>query len=63
MTHKIENKRKRKKQTNTFKLAEMISCYRFKRSWISKKENFLLIAKFMDSQERVLRNAKTANSR
>ena len=62
MTHKLNNK-KRKKQQGTFKFAELISCYRLKASWARQKDNFLLIAKIMDSQERVLRNAKTANSR
>lgn len=50
-----------KRKKGTFKFAEMITCYRLSRTWVKEKKNFILIAKIMDSQERVLRYGKTSN--
>lgn len=54
---------KKKNRKGTFKFAEMLSKYSLKKSWAKQHDNFLLIAKIMDSQERVLKYVKNSSGR
>jgi len=63
MKKEISNMGKKKNRKGTFKFAEMLSKYSLKKSWAKQHDNFLLIAKIMDSQERVLKYVKNSSGR